>query len=271
MQKEKKIDNFLERLVPVLLFASVVLAFFVGVLWQRVSTLEKGNVAGSKTATTTDPNAQPAQVEVTQEQLKALFDKEVIKFGDKDSKLIFVEIADPSCPYCHVAAGLNPELNAQVGDRFKLVSDGGTYLAPVPEIRKLVDEGKASFVYIYQNGHGNGEMGQKALYCAYDQGKFWEVQDLLMTNEGYNLLNNTVKNDKAQAQKLVDFLKSAVNTTELKSCLESGKYDERLVSEKTLSDSLGAGGTPAFFINTQVFSGAYSWSDMKSVADAALQ
>ena len=271
MQKEKKVDNLLERLVPVLLFASVILAFFVGVLWQRVSTLEKGNVAGSKTAATTDPNAQPAQVEVTQDQLKTLFDNEVIKFGDKDSKLILVEVADPSCPYCHVAAGLNPELNAQVGDRFKLVSDGGTYLAPVPEIRKLVDEGKASFVYIYQNGHGNGEMGQKALYCAYDQEKFWEAQDLLMTNEGYNLLNNTVKNDKAQAQKLADFLKSAVNATELKSCLESGKYDERLVNEKALANSLGAGGTPAFFINTQVFSGAYSWSDMKSAADAALQ
>lgn len=271
MVKEKR-GGLLEKLVPVLLIASIALAFFVGVLWQKVSYLEGSKVTATQQTDTTaqQQKAQDAP-KVTIEQIKDLFGKDLIKFGDANKKLLLVEVADPSCPYCHVAAGLNPELNAQVGDRFKLVSDGGTYIAPVAEMKKLVDSGQASYVYIYQNGHGNGEMGQKALYCAYEKGKFWEAHDLLMTNAGYNLLNNTVRNDKAQSQIIADFLKAAVNPAEMKSCLESGKYDQRISGDVAIANSIGIGGTPGFFINTTNFGGAYNWTDMKSAADAALQ
>ena len=273
MAKEKK-TGLLEKLVPVLLIASIALAFFVGVLWQKVTYLEGGKVTGTQQTGTTPTGTQQQAKDapnVTIEQIKDLFAKDLIKFGDANKKVLLVEVADPSCPYCHIAAGLNPELNAQVGERFKLVSDGGAYVAPVTEMRKLVDSGQASYVYIYQNGHGNGEMGQKALYCAYEKGKFWEAHDLLMTNSGYNLLNNTVKNDKAQSQTLADFLKTAVNSADMKSCLEGGKYDDRITNDMSLANSMGIGGTPGFFINTTNFGGAYSWNDMKSAVDTALQ
>jgi protein-disulfide isomerase len=138
-------------------------------------------------------------------------------------------------------------------------------------MKKLIDSGQASYVYIYQNGHGNGEMGQKALYCAYEQDKFWQVHDRLMTNDGYNLLNNTVKNDKNQSQALSDFLGSAADSGKLNSCLDSGKYDARIADDIALANSIGVGGTPGFFINTTNFGGAYSWTDMKSAVDQALQ
>ena len=53
-------------------------------------------------------------------------------FGKKDSKILFVEFSDPSCPFCHVAAGKNPELNKQAGAQFTMEKDGGTYVPPVP-------------------------------------------------------------------------------------------------------------------------------------------
>jgi hypothetical protein len=80
----------------------------------------------------------------------------------------------------------------------QLESKGGTYKAPVLEMKKLVDEGKASFVYIYYPGHGAGEMGTKSMYCAQEKGLFWQVHDLLMTDAGYKLMNETVKNDKTK-------------------------------------------------------------------------
>ena len=129
-----KNQGLLERFVPILLIASIALAFFVGVLWQKVSNLESGNVTGTQTAAENTAGTQQQAVDkpnVTIEQIKDLFNKDIIKFGDADRRVLFVEIADPSCPYCHIAAGKNPELNAQAGDRFKLVSDGGTYMAPV--------------------------------------------------------------------------------------------------------------------------------------------
>lgn len=270
MAKARKFDNLLERLVPILLLASIVLAFVVGVLWQRVSSLEKGTTPQTAGTQTTNAGAQPTRTPISLDLIKGVFDKEVIKFGDKNSKLLFIEVADPSCPYCHVAAGLNPELNAQMGDRFKLVSDGGTYAAPVIEMKKLVDQGKASFAWIYSPGHGNGEMGTKALYCANEKGKFWEVHDLLMTNKGYDFLNNTIKNDKTKSQDLANFLKSAVDSAFLKSCVDSGKYDSRLQNDIAIAQSLGVSGTPGFFVNSQIFAGAYSFTDMKSAVDQAL-
>jgi len=254
-----------EKFIPILVILAIGLAFFSGIMWQKVKNLEKG-VSG----TTAQPTAK-AQPTVSLSIIKDLFSKDLVKFGDKDRKVLFVEISDPSCPYCQVVAGLNPELNSQVGPQFKLIKDGGTYVAPVPEMKKLVDGGEASFVWIYSPGHGNGEMGTKALYCANEKGKFWEAQDLLMTSKGYDLLNNTIKNDKTKSQDLATFLKSAVDPAFLKECLDSGKYDARLSSDTQIASSLGFQGTPHFFVNDKAFPGAYSYIDLKSVVDAALK
>ncbi len=260
-------SSIFEKLVPALLVITVGLSFLVGVLWQKVENLGKGGATGT---TTTAQQPAAAQPKIDLAQIKDLFSKDVVKFGNADSKLIFVEASDPSCPYCHVAGGLNPTLNAQVGAQFKMVKDGGTYVAPVPEMKKLVEDGKASYVWLYYNGHGNGELASKALFCAYEKGKFWDVNELLMTASGYDLLNNVVKNDKTQTGKLADFLKSA-QVDGLKECLDSGKYDARLASDMTLAGALGVSGTPGFFVNESNFAGAYSFKDMESVVTSALK
>lgn len=260
-------SSIFEKLTPVLVVLSVGLAFMVGVLWQKVTNLEKGGVT-----TTAGTNAQQAaKPTVDLNAIKAVFKKDVIKFGDANRKLLFVEVVDPSCPYCHVAGGDDPELAAQIGAQFKYKSAGGEYLPPVPEMKKLVDDGKAAMAIIYYPGHGNGEMAMKALYCAQEKGKFWEAHDLLMNQAGYELQNTTVKNDKAQSGKVADFLAKAVDASFMKSCLDSGKYDSRLADEQALAGTLAIQGTPGFYINSTSFPGAYSWSDMKSVADAALK
>ena len=92
-----------------------------------------------------------------------------------------------------------------------------------------------------------------------------------MTNTGYDLLNNTVKNDKTKSQELADFLKEAVDPSTLKSCLDSGKYDSRLSEDVKLASGMGVNGTPGFFINTQTFAGAYSYKDMESAVTEALK
>ena len=251
----------------------IVQAFFLGSLWTKVEILKSGGVAATaqqtgQTAGTQDQ--QPAVPVVGLDQVKDAFSKSLIKFGDASSKLVLIEVADPSCPYCHIAGGLNGSLNKQVGDRFTLVSDGGSYVAPVPEMKKLLDQGKASFAYIYSPGHGNGEMGTKALYCAFENGKFWEVHDKLMTAEGYSLLNDTVKNDKAKSGELATFLAGAFDEGAMKSCLDSGTYDARIGEDVSLARSIGVQGTPGFYVNETNFAGAYSWTDMQTAVSAAL-
>jgi protein-disulfide isomerase len=260
-----------QKLLPVVYVALLIGSFMLGVLWQRVENLRSGVTNTTATTTGTQQAAAATDVPVSVDQIKSLFKQDLIKFGNENSKVLFVEVGDPSCPYCHIATGKNSEIAKQAGPRFTLVADGGTYVAPVVEMKKLVDAGKASFLYIYTPGHGSGEMGQKALYCAFEKGKFWPVHDKLYTNAGYTLLNDTVKNDKTKSQLLADFLKDTMNANDLKSCLDSGKYDARLTSDTQLAGTLGVTGTPGFFVNGTRYAGAYSYTDMEQTVTAALK
>ncbi len=261
-----------QKLLPVAYVALLMGSFMLGVLWQRVENLRGGNnTTATATTGTQQAAATPTDVPVSVDQIKSLFKQDLIKFGNENSKVLFVEVGDPSCPYCHIATGKNSEIAKQAGPRFTLVADGGTYVAPVTEMKKLVDAGKASFLSIYTPGHGSGEMGQKALYCAFEKGKFWPVHDKLYTNAGYTLLNDTVKNDKTKSQLLADFLKDTMSATDMRACLDSGKYDARLTSDTQLAGTLGVTGTPGFFVNGTRYAGAYSYTDMEPTVTAALK
>ena len=267
--------NIQPYITPIsILLSAIIIASSLLIGLNNVATAFKGGAntaTGTATTGTTGTTTATGAVTVSKDQIAALFnDSGNLAFGDSGKKVLFAEFSDPSCPYCHIAAGKNGELNKSAGSTFTLVADGGTYVAPVVEFKKLVDAGQAAYVWKYTNGHGNGEMGAKAMYCADELGKFWEVHDLLYSNAGYNLLNNTVKNDKAQAGTLADFLASAADKSAMKSCLESGKYDSKLNTDQSEGATLGVSGTPGFFVNETNFAGAYSYTDMQSVVDTAL-
>lgn len=289
--------NIKNTLPKVLVGSLIVAAFVIGTLWQKVQTLEK---AANTTTTTTGTATQPTS-SINIDTIKGLWNKDLIKFGDANKKLLFVEIGDPSCPFCHAAGGENHDIAAALGPNFKLVADGGTYDAPVTEMRKLVDSGQASFAYVYFPGHGAGEVAMHALYCANEKGRFWQAHDLLMSSAGYNLMNNTrIKFNPTQVeisngyraykdQDAVDmsnFLKDAVDSNFMSGCIKSKKYVDRLNSDTTIARTLGVSGTPGFFINAEPpYPGAFAWdqdnvdsknqtipnTSMKYVSNAALK
>lgn len=252
----------------IIVLALVIVAFFGGYYFSK----NEGTTAtNTKTEEAGQVQQQADSAEVSMEQINALFNDKNLVFGNKDSKLKFVIVSDPSCPYCHVASGKNSELNKQMGDQFLLKADGGTYVAPEPEMKKLVDSGKAGLVWIYANGHGNGELATEALYCANESGKFWEVHDRLMNFEGYDLINNVVKNDRTKIGELVSFLKGVTDGNKLKACLDGGKYTSRIREDANTAITLKFEGTPYFLVNTTRFIGAYSYADMEAAVDAALK
>lgn len=284
MQKNDTIEINMSDLKPFLMPLSVLLSSIVlsmgiffglgslgnslrGTVTNTGTGTTTGTTTGGTTGTTTTTGNTTA---VTKDTLRGLFTNEALAFGDPNSNLLLVEVADPSCPYCHIAGGKNPELNKQAGTQFLMVADGGAYVAPVPEFKRLVDEGKAAFVYIYSNGHGNGRLAAQAQYCADEQGKFWEVHDLLMSNAGYSVINDQVKNDVSKASVMADFLAPAIDKGFMQSCLESNKYDAKLNSDETLAGSLGVNGTPGFFVNETNYPGAYSYKDMEATINANL-
>lgn len=237
------------------------LTFKVQDLDNRVKKLSAGGVLGA-----TAQQEPPKAVDIA--EVKKLFTKGNIVLGKQDSKVLFVEFSDPSCPFCHVASGLNPEVS---GDRFKTVAAGGTYRPPVTEIRNLVEAGKAAFVVLYANGHGSGEIAAQALYCANEKGKYWDAHDLLYVNAGYTLINEQVKNDKSKAGQMVEYLSSAVDPAFMTECLSSGKYAKKLQEDQAKAQELGFGGTPMFLVNGERFNGAYNFADMEATVTKFLK
>ena len=239
----------------------VVGAYLLGVYKTKTEYLEKG-MANTVAQVGQQPEAQPTPKPIDPAKIEELFaDNSNMVFGDRNSKLKFVEFSDTSCPFCHVAGGHNPSLSVQMNPRFATEKEGGSYVPPVLEIKKLVDQGKAAFMWLYTPGHGNGELGTLALYCANEQGKFWEAHDLLMNNDGYTLVNDKVKNDRAKVGEVASFLKGVLDQNKLTNCITSKKYEARVTGDPQIASSFGYGATPTFFINEKVVEGAASWTD----------
>ncbi len=223
--------------------------------------------------TNTTPSNKPTAGTQTTEQKTTVDKKTVASFvdnpdrivlGNKNAKNVIIEISDPSCPYCHFAAGLNTDLVAQSGlKQFQTTANGGNYVAPVPEIKKLVESGDVAFVYTFGNGHGNGELAMQALYCAYEQGTFWGVHDKLMTGPAYTLINDTVKNDPKQSSVLTKFLADVTDSAAMQSCLDSQKHAASVARDISENSELSFAGTPHFVVNGKIFRGAVDFSSIK--------
>ena len=82
--------------------------------------------------------------------------------------------------------------------------------------------------------------------CAHEQGKFWEYHDLLFANQA-QLDEASLKDYAAQA---------GLDTGSFEECLSSQKYLEEVQKDYSDGRSYGVSGTPAFFVNGNMISGA---------------
>ena len=119
--------------------------------------------------------------------------------------------------------------------------------------------------------HPNAQKAAEATECANDQGKFWEYQDLLYANQ--SALD--VASLKSYAAQL------GLDTATFDQCLDGGQKTAEVQKDQQDGASYGVQGTPAFFINGRLVSGAIPFTDyqdkngvtqpgFKSIIDAAL-
>jgi protein-disulfide isomerase len=111
------------------------------------------------------------------------------------------------------------------------------------------------------NIHPHAQKAAEAAHCAAEQGKFWEFHDLLFE-----------KQDAIPSANFVDYAKAlGLEVTSFQVCLDSGKHREKV--ERNHADGVKAGvsGTPAFFINGRLLSGAQPLEAFKAVIDEELE
>ena len=90
------------------------------------------------------------------------------------------------------------------------------------------------------------EVAAQAAWCAGEQGKFWDFHHMLYRRQ--ELWNRFA----APLERLSDFAKDlSLNTTALKSCVESGRMQTLVTADRTYSQQLQVSSTPTLFINEQ--------------------
>jgi len=120
--------------------------------------------------------------------------------------------------------------------------------------------------------HPNAQKAAEASECADDQGKFWDYHDLLFANQ--SALD--VASLKGYAAQL------GLDTATFNQCLDTGKQTAEWQKDEQDGTSYGVSGTPAFFINGRMVTGAIPFEDyqdrsgatqpgFKSIIDAALE
>ena len=128
-------------------------------------------------------------------------------------------------------------------------------------IDDYVKTGKVKFVAKYMQGHSGGHPAQLVALCLNEQDLYWDFYPQAFANQAD--VEDLTKM-KALAQTV------GADMTELQTCLDSNKYESRFDSEQNEGISAGAQGTPAFFVNGLLVSGAVPYSQVKSVIEAEL-
>ena len=100
-----------------------------------------------------------------------------------------------------------------------------------------------------------------AAMAANEQGKFWDYHEKLFTNQG-----------KFQPEQLVQYAREiGLNEKRFQADLTSSKSKTLIDADVAEANSLGATGTPAFFINGRYLSGAQPFPAFAQIINAELQ
>ena len=108
--------------------------------------------------------------------------------------------------------------------------------------------------------HPNAQKAAEAARCAGDQGKYWEMHDLMFADIGAL----SVPQLKQGATRL------GLNQAAFDQCLESSKHQAIVQADYAGAEKLGVNSTPTLYINGRPVIGAQPYDAFKQVIDEEL-
>ncbi len=163
--------------------------------------------------------------------------------GDKNAPVTMLEFSDFECPFCsRFALGTLPQI-----------------------ISEYVDKGKVKMAYRHfpLGFHANAKPAAMASECAREQGgdgMFYKMHDKIYADQQ----NLSVDNLKKWAVEM------GLKADQFNTCLDSKKFEKQVDADLAEAQSYGVNGTPAFFINGRLISGAQPFAAFKTVIDEEL-
>ncbi len=148
--------------------------------------------------------------------------------GDKNAKVTLVEFTDYECPFCQRAA----QQSIPVLDKY--VESG--------DLKVITKDYPLPF-------HPQAQKAAESAHCAREQGgdaKYYEMHDLLFTQG----VVGGIETFKGYATDM------GLDVTKFTTCLNSDKFADEVAEDLAYGQEIGVQGTPAFFMNGRMISGA---------------
>lgn len=154
--------------------------------------------------------------------------------GNPEAPITIVEFSDLQCPFCGRAT---------------------------PILQELINQYPTDIKWVFKNFpldfHQDAPLAHRAILAAGEQGKFWEMHDLVMANQ------QAIKKDDllAKARSLnLDLARFIAD-------LESDKTKQWVEADRQEGQQANVTGTPTFFINGKEYSGAMSLNQFEAVIE----
>ena len=176
--------------------------------------------------------------------------------GNFDALVKIIEFSDTECPYCKMFHATMKKIMDEYGPR-----------------------GQVAWVYRHYplEIHPKAQKEAEAAECASEQGFSGEGGNLIFWKYIDRVFEVTPSNNGLDPAELTNIAKYLnLHIDEFNVCLNSGKYAERVASQKQDGENAGAKGTPHSIIiigNKEALplEGAMPYSDLKKIIESALK
>jgi protein-disulfide isomerase len=158
--------------------------------------------------------------------------------GPAGAPIELIEFSDFQCPFCQRANPTVTQVLQTYGDRIHFV-----------------------YRHFPLSTHPNAKPAAEASQCAAEQGKFWEYHDKLFANPS-RLADGDLKHSAAEL---------GLDTAAFNKCVDTHKYAAQVESDFRAGEDAGVNGTPAFFVNGRMISGAQPFDAFKRLIDEELE
>jgi protein-disulfide isomerase len=158
--------------------------------------------------------------------------------GPAKATVTIVEFSDFHCPFCRRVIPTLAQLESKYGEKIKLVFRD----------------------FPIENLHPGATKAHEAARCANEQGKFWTYHDKLFAAPP----KSSPEIFKAFAKEL------GLDVANFERCFDAGKYHADIKKDIEEGNGVGVTGTPAFFINGRLVSGAQPLEAFARIIDDEL-
>lgn len=170
--------------------------------------------------------------------------------GEASAPVTIVEYGDFKCPFC-------ARFHAQTEPRLR---------------EELVDTGVVRFVWRdFPNIDSESPLAAQAGRCADEQGRFWELHDVLFDyvwgtfySQGVNVEGESAY--EGELDRLAG--EAGLDVEAFRECVDSGRFEDVVEEERDRGSSDGVRGTPTFFVNGQKVVGAQPFDVFARLVEA---